>query len=145
MYQDEASCDVAHSPFSLQTEKHLQKYWYQRSAYFRSVHPASSHFTLVSHTDSLLVPPPPPPQPPTLSASLCSRFDDGCYIDREGFFSVTHESLARHHAERCRSLVTLVSRASHRQSPPRPPSLSLYPLPLPSDATSQWMQLQVIQ
>lgn len=32
---------------------------------------------------------------------LFSRFDDGIRMDEEGWFSVTPESLARHHAIRC--------------------------------------------
>ncbi|KAK1302008.1 hypothetical protein QJS10_CPB12g01690 [Acorus calamus] len=35
--------------------------------------------------------------------SLFSRFDDGVKMDEEGWFSVTPESIARHHASRCGS------------------------------------------
>lgn len=34
---------------------------------------------------------------------LFSRYDDGIKMDEEGWFSVTPEPLARHHAERCGS------------------------------------------
>lgn len=34
---------------------------------------------------------------------LFSRYDDGIKMDREGWYSVTPEALARHHAERCGS------------------------------------------
>ncbi|XP_022975956.1 uncharacterized protein LOC111476503 isoform X2 [Cucurbita maxima] len=34
---------------------------------------------------------------------LFSRFDDGVKMDKEGWFSVTPESIARHHASRCGS------------------------------------------
>ncbi|KAF5197636.1 Trimethylguanosine synthase [Thalictrum thalictroides] len=33
--------------------------------------------------------------------SLFSKFDDGIQMDKEGWFSVTPESIARHHAARC--------------------------------------------
>ena len=32
---------------------------------------------------------------------LFSRFDNGIKMDEEGWFSVTPETLAKHHAERC--------------------------------------------
>lgn len=34
---------------------------------------------------------------------LFSQFDDGIKMDEEGWFSVTPESIARHHASRCGS------------------------------------------
>ncbi|KAF3793902.1 Trimethylguanosine synthase [Nymphaea thermarum] len=34
--------------------------------------------------------------------SLFARFDEGIKLDEEGWFSVTPESLAKHHASRCR-------------------------------------------
>ena len=33
---------------------------------------------------------------------LFSRFDEGCKLDAEGWYSVTPEAIAVHHAERCR-------------------------------------------
>ncbi|ORZ13261.1 RNA cap guanine-N2 methyltransferase-domain-containing protein [Absidia repens] len=50
--------------------KDIEKYWYQRYAYF-------------------------------------SKYDEGILMDREGWFSVTPESIAQHIAERCRSDVII--------------------------------------
>lgn len=40
---------------------------------------------------------------------LFSRFDDGIKMDEEGWFSVTPESIARHHASRCGSGIVVDS------------------------------------
>lgn len=36
-----------------------------------------------------------------------SRFDTGCALDREGWFSVTPEAIARHQARRCAGMVVV--------------------------------------
>ena len=40
---------------------------------------------------------------------LFSRFDDGIKMDEEGWFSVTPEPIARHHASRCGSGIVVDS------------------------------------